>query len=321
MNGSQRSRALRALVSERLSAAADEIFALVETTIAEYEEELRRSKEENQRNLQLLDSTLRAYKLTAGVPIEALSPEETEEQKPEPVTIKEEPEEPEQPEEPEEPEDTCFLQPALLKTEDLQQTPVKHEAQGDETRDAPHGTFLLNKSTERCKVWTKLWEPPAQVEMETELEVDRGEQHHQRNRHASPTAEYTCGGGMEGRGEGAESRATIREGQIKHIIPAVYNSSENSLCLSSGKTHACSFCEKRFSTNQSLQIHIRVHTGERPYSCPVCEKCFTQKAHLKTHIRTHTKEKPYSCSVCLRSFMHKVSLNLHMEKTHPEHVG
>ncbi|XP_055083901.1 uncharacterized protein LOC129456909 [Periophthalmus magnuspinnatus] len=41
---------LRALVNERLTAAAEEIFALFERTIAEYEEELCRSKEENQRN-------------------------------------------------------------------------------------------------------------------------------------------------------------------------------------------------------------------------------------------------------------------------------
>ncbi|KAK7916086.1 hypothetical protein WMY93_011847 [Mugilogobius chulae] len=40
---------VRALMQERLTAAAEEIFALVERTIAEFEEELCRSKEENQR--------------------------------------------------------------------------------------------------------------------------------------------------------------------------------------------------------------------------------------------------------------------------------
>ena len=49
---------LRALVNERLTAAAQEIFALFERTIAEYEEELCRSKEENQRKQELLDSVL-----------------------------------------------------------------------------------------------------------------------------------------------------------------------------------------------------------------------------------------------------------------------
>ncbi|KAM6919916.1 uncharacterized protein PEZ65_011942 [Lycodopsis pacificus] len=42
---------LRCLVNQRLTAAAEEIFGLFERTIAEYEEELSRSKEENERQL------------------------------------------------------------------------------------------------------------------------------------------------------------------------------------------------------------------------------------------------------------------------------
>ncbi|XP_038580272.1 zinc finger protein 568-like isoform X2 [Micropterus salmoides] len=47
---------LRALVKQRLSAAAEEIFGLFERTISEYEQELCRSKEENQRHRKLLDA-------------------------------------------------------------------------------------------------------------------------------------------------------------------------------------------------------------------------------------------------------------------------
>ncbi|TNM92664.1 hypothetical protein fugu_018066 [Takifugu bimaculatus] len=44
---------LRSLVKQRLAAAAEEICGLVERTLAEYEEERGRSKEENQRQLRL----------------------------------------------------------------------------------------------------------------------------------------------------------------------------------------------------------------------------------------------------------------------------
>ncbi|XP_078020010.1 uncharacterized protein LOC117245913 [Epinephelus lanceolatus] len=47
---------LRALMKQRLTAAAEEIFGLFERTIAEYEEELCRSKEENERQRKLLDA-------------------------------------------------------------------------------------------------------------------------------------------------------------------------------------------------------------------------------------------------------------------------
>lgn len=46
---------LRSLVEQRLTAAAEEIFGLFERTIAEYEEELCRTKEENQRQRLILD--------------------------------------------------------------------------------------------------------------------------------------------------------------------------------------------------------------------------------------------------------------------------
>ncbi|XP_030002916.1 uncharacterized protein LOC115428216 isoform X2 [Sphaeramia orbicularis] len=49
---------LRSLVEQRLTAAAEEIFGLVERTMVEYEEELCQTKEENQRQKQILDSVL-----------------------------------------------------------------------------------------------------------------------------------------------------------------------------------------------------------------------------------------------------------------------
>ncbi|KAK7880575.1 hypothetical protein WMY93_032787 [Mugilogobius chulae] len=52
------SQLLRVLVNERLTAAAEEIFALFERTIAEVEDELCRSKEENRRKQELLDAVL-----------------------------------------------------------------------------------------------------------------------------------------------------------------------------------------------------------------------------------------------------------------------
>ncbi|XP_045914749.1 zinc finger protein 436-like isoform X1 [Micropterus dolomieu] len=47
---------LRGFINQRLTAAAEEIFGLFERTISEYEEELCRSKEENQRHRKLLDA-------------------------------------------------------------------------------------------------------------------------------------------------------------------------------------------------------------------------------------------------------------------------
>lgn len=53
--------------------------------------------------------------------------------------------------------------------------------------------------------------------------------------------------------------------------------------------HRCRFCGKIFGSDSALQIHLRSHTGERPFVCRVCKSRFTTKGNLKVHYQRHTE--------------------------------
>ncbi|KAJ2591986.1 hypothetical protein H4R99_006564 [Coemansia sp. RSA 1722] len=79
-------------------------------------------------------------------------------------------------------------------------------------------------------------------------------------------------------------------------------------------------CGKVFYQRAHLNIHIRSHTGYKPYACqyPGCGKSFPQLGNMRTHERIHTGDRPFQCNIpgCEKAFTQMGNLKTHLKKIH-----
>ncbi|XP_045914847.1 zinc finger and SCAN domain-containing protein 12-like isoform X1 [Micropterus dolomieu] len=304
---------LRLLINQRLTEAAEEIFGVFGRTIAEYEEEISRSKLEIERQRRLLDlhkkpqislqvnsSALPQHGACSLNPFQPSADPRARSENTLPSLSEQQ--------EWSSSLDLNQIKPPPIKEEDEDEElwpPQREET--PQTAEQNDGKFVLFQSggvrnaQDNHHMTSSLSTRPCQDLDDSELDPqpgtsvpqtcsDLGEDAPEASDQASGNGQPDCIELDAPLSEVVDSyicticgRAFAQRGHwAKHV--QVHRKVESK----ADKSYTCDICGKRLTRFDGYQKHLRIHTGEKPYSCDECGRRFSDNSNYKRHIRTHT---------------------------------
>uniref|UniRef100_A0A667WQS0 C2H2-type domain-containing protein n=1 Tax=Myripristis murdjan TaxID=586833 RepID=A0A667WQS0_9TELE len=246
-------------LTERLTAAAVDIFGFVEKTVLEYQEEVQRTRQENQRLQRLLDLLYQpevrlhrvmvpssAHLLMSRQAVSDINPI-LDQEEPGPSHIKEEEEKQElwtngneEQLSAEDSDEGDALTKELIKTVQELENNAATERNSDTTFKTHDG-----KGNFDCQICGK--HIPCQSNLQNHMRVHTGER---------PYSCHFCGKSFKLKGHMTEHIRT-HTGE---------------------KPFSCHICEKSFNRGSTLRKHVLVkHKEQRPYKCEDCDELFTER--------------------------------------------
>eukprot|EP00347_Sterkiella_histriomuscorum_P020824 403336326 len=123
---------------------------------------------------------------------------------------------------------------------------------------------------------------------------------------------------LQQQAQGAEKNIQVEDSQPHYLHPQIYNSQKTKHLKI--EFYECPYpgCKKSFSEKGNLIVHMRKHSGDKPYKCQFCEKTFPSIGNCKDHERRHLKIRPYQCSICQTVYYRNYQLVKHIVIKHPD---
>jgi len=82
------------------------------------------------------------------------------------------------------------------------------------------------------------------------------------------------------------------------------------------KKFVCKHCGKTYTLMNSLEQHMKSHTGEKIHLCDQCPYSSNKYSNLKVHKMIHTGETPFKCTECHKGYRELIPMKKHMLKIH-----
>ncbi|XP_063754091.1 zinc finger protein Gfi-1b-like isoform X2 [Eleginops maclovinus] len=299
---------LRVFVSERLTAAAEEIFGVFKKTIVEYEEEIARQRK-------LLDVVLRPeiHLRRIELPLQYIYQDE-EDLAEQQLCIEDGNFSPDQ--EDEEPPQIKKEQEELHTVQVEEQLVLKHETEAfmvtptDEENE--HSEDHYFNSYETLSAANKEYVSNIPSINYVVPDPSSNQQVFSHNFHKTESQNQKSGKhGDSGSTINATEQNKTHHNQ-SNITCNIHRDTPTGLTF-----YTCDTCGREFKNKTTLNRHFRVHTSERPYFCNTCGRTFKDIATLRKHESIHTGEKPYPCQICGKHFRLKNDVTNHM-RTHTD---